>query len=207
MPNVSRPLVVAAGVAVAAAVVGLTVAARLALGTDLPGGWYLAGASPQDYAAAVDPEVSFDGRPSVRIASTTPPRESATVTRGVPADAYRGRRVRLSGAVRARDAAKGASLWMRVDSLCGRAGAAGGTTPWRQQSIVLDVAADAADIQYGLLLEGGGTAWASALRLEVVPASVPVTAATRSNAANCGSVGGDQADTLSPPPRDPLGVP
>ncbi len=51
-----------------------------------------------------------------------------------------------------------------------------GTTDWARHAVVLDVAADATMLNYGLLFVGGpGTAWLDGASLEVVDASVDVT--------------------------------
>jgi hypothetical protein len=194
MRTLPRPLAALAAVLGVAAVVGITVAARRALDADSTAGWSLAGSTPQDYDTTVDPAVTYAGRPSVRIATVYPPRGSGTLMRAVGAEPYRGKRVRLTGAIRARAAVSGASLWIGVDDPCGRVvtidnardrAVRGTTAEWRRQDIVLDVAPNAVQISFGLLLVGGGTAWANDVRLEVVPPDVPVTAAPSPGQGEC----------------------
>ena len=180
-----------------------------------PAGWFPAGSRPQDYEMALDTAVRDAERPSARIRATAPdPAGFGTLMQVIAADAYRGRRVRLAGDLRVRDVGGRASLWMRVDGACGQVlafdnaqdRAARGTAEWRPQAVVLDVPEGAQGIFFGTLLEGGGTAWVSDLRLEPVPASVPVTAprTLASHARPCGPaapVNLDFAEPLPGPPR------
>jgi hypothetical protein len=53
--------------------------------------------------------------------------------------------------------------------------AAHGTGEWKHFDVVLDVPARAETISLGILLSGGGTAWASGLSFEVVPRTVALT--------------------------------
>jgi hypothetical protein len=150
----------------------------------VPTGWIAAGSKPQDYVMVVDHTVMRDGRPSARIESRVPQVAGfGTLMQQIAADAYRGERVRLSGDVRVRDVIGGASLWMRVDG----AGndvlafdnaserAARGTAEWKHFDVVLDVPDKAQTVAFGILLQGGGTAWASALEFEKVPRTTALT--------------------------------
>ena len=81
------------------------------------------------------------------------------------ADRYAGKRVRMTGWVRAENVTRSAGLWMRVDgptqdpkqalafdAMNGRKII--GTRAWQRYEIVLDVANDAADIAFGATLSG-----------------------------------------------------
>ena len=100
------------------------------------------------------------------------------------ADAYRGKRVRVSGYLRSADAAS-AAFWLRVDGPGGMQAfdnmgsrALTGTRDWTAFAIVLDVPADARTLNTGLLLVGAGTVWADDLRIDVVDPSVATTGAS-----------------------------
>lgn len=139
------------------------------------------------YEIAADGEVVHGGAGSGRItAKQLPPgdKNAAPLVQVLPAGPFRGKRVRLSGWLRTRDITTGwAGLWMRVDSAAkpniafdnmpdrGPRGA----TDWKQYEVVLDVAEEASDIFFGVILAGNGTVWADDLKVEEVPKTVPVT--------------------------------
>jgi len=50
-----------------------------------------------------------------------------------------------------------------------------GTLDWKRYEVVLDVAQDAKNLAYGLLLGGSGQAWLEDLQFQIVDATVPVT--------------------------------
>jgi hypothetical protein len=155
-----------------------------ALSDSVPSGWIAAGSKPQDYVMAVDHTVMRDGRPSARIESKTPQVAGfGTLMQQISAASYRGERVRLSGDVRVRNVTGGASLWMRIDGSGNDVlafdnandRAARGTAEWKHFDVVLDVPNPAQTISFGILLSGGGTTWASALKFEKVPNTVALT--------------------------------
>jgi hypothetical protein len=160
--------------------------------------WFLAGRTPQKYAMSSDSSVTCNSSVSLSLKSTTAASQSdfGTVmsddkaTRAVPL-AFLGKRVRLSGFVRADQVTGWAGLWMRVDgpggySTNGRPAQVlafdnmqnrpiTGTTDWAQYQVVLDVAASAVNLAYGILLSAEGSTWLSGVNVEVVDATVPTT--------------------------------
>jgi hypothetical protein len=104
------------------------------------------------------------------------------------ADSYRGKRLRMSGSVRA-DAVDGwAGLWMRVDgpqretlqfdNMQDRP--ITGTRDWLRYEIVLDIPQQSTQIAFGVLLHGKGQLNLDAVRFEEVDTTVPVTDLTQS---------------------------
>ena len=90
--------------------------------------------------------------------------------------------------MRTEKADPGAALWMRVDgaktgeilafdNMYGRE--ITGTTEWKKCEIVLDVPKEAAEIDFGALLAGKGTAWVDDLQIEKVDSNVPTTDLTK----------------------------
>jgi hypothetical protein len=114
----------------------------------------------------------------------------------VQADDYKGKRVRLSGWVKAAGIAEWAGLWMRVDGPAAPGSnfpaslafdnmqdrPIKGTTGWTRHNIVLDVAPEATFISFGILLRGVGQAWIDDLSLETVGKDVPLTGQALSGA-------------------------
>ncbi len=147
-----------------------------------PAGWFLSGADAASFRAAVDGEAA-QGAASGRLESIrSEVAGAATLMQSIPAELYRGRRVRFSAAVRTDGVARWAGLWMRVD----RPGGAGafdnmqarplrGTTRWARREVVLEVADDATAIHFGLVQDGPGVSRIDAAALDVVGREVPVT--------------------------------
>ena len=148
-------------------------------------GWFLAGNSPSNYEIQRDTLVTYSGKPSGRLASTSQPKGFGTMMQCVDAADYRGKRLRLSGFVKAKDVKNWAGLWMRVDgpgtqpkslafdNMQNRA--IKGTSDFKEYSVVLDVAKEATAICFGILVDDEGTVWLSGVQLEPVPLTVPVT--------------------------------
>jgi hypothetical protein len=99
-----------------------------------------------------------------------------------PAD-YKGKRLRMSGWVKAESVKRWAGLWMRVDGQTGGSLAFDnmqsrpivGTRDWTRYEVVLDVAPTAKSIAFGILMDGEGTVWLNDVQFQVVDRSVPVT--------------------------------
>ena len=116
-------------------------------------------------------------------ANVDDPHGSAMLAQSIRADAYRGKRIRLSGYLKTIGVNEGtAVLFMRVDGdgvvqtsdyMQNRPMML--TTDWERQDIVLDVPNDAIGVTYGFLLGGSGQAWLDELSIEIVGNDVAVT--------------------------------
>jgi hypothetical protein len=102
----------------------------------------------------------------------------------IGADEYLEKRARLSVLIRGDQVDGWAGLWMRVDGR--RSGhslafdnmesrSLRGSFEWQRVAVVLDVAAEAAAIAFGVLLTGSGSLWMSEFKLEPVDEGVPTT--------------------------------
>jgi hypothetical protein len=109
---------------------------------------------------------------------------SINVTQRLKADAYRGKRVRFSGWLRATGITIGptSALWMRVDNAASSESFDNmydrpmrGTTGWTHVEIVLDVPEQAVGIIFGVFFNANGTLLVDDLAFEVVSKDVPVT--------------------------------
>ena len=149
-----------------------------------PEGWFLAGSHPQDYRVGTTDAIGRDGKPSRYIASNTPlPEGFGTLMQKVDADAYRGKRVRMTAFVRAETVDSWAGLWMRVDGRDNKSLSFDnmqdrpiqGTLDWQPYAIVLDVPKKSTAVAFGILLAGRGTVHLDDVRLEVVPKTVATT--------------------------------
>jgi hypothetical protein len=144
----------------------------------------LRGSDPQSYEMSMDDAASRDGHPTLRLRSRAASSGFGTVMRLDPAEAYLGKRIRLSAMVKCDDVRGWVGLWLRVDGEAKGASLAFdnmqdrpilGTRDWARHEIVLPVAREARQIAYGLLLGGEGGAWLDDLRIEVVADDVPAT--------------------------------
>lgn len=97
---------------------------------------------------------------------------------------YRGKRVRLRGVVETKDVTGWTGLWLRVDDANRKMLAfdnmgdrsLDGTRPPSEQAVVLEVANEATELAFGVLLAGEGEVWTEKVQIEIVGTDVPTTA-------------------------------
>lgn len=156
--------------------------ARIVVTSD-PATWS-GGGDPADYEYAPDYMTLRDGVATGHIKSKSDaPKSFASVATGRKPGELAGQRVRYSASVKAIGVLGWAGMWMRVDNAQGKPIAFDnmmnrpitGTLDWTRKEIVLDVAADAAMVYFGILLSGPGEVWIGRATLEVVDKSVPTT--------------------------------
>lgn len=166
--------------------------------TSLPGGWSLMGnggplALPGRCEIGIDGRQSMDGKQtySVLCTSNVLPSFAGARTNFNPFQ-YRGKRVRVSAAVMTTDVGNvpnaqypdvmgEAGLWigvatprdgMRSDRMQGRT--IRGSTAWTVHDFVVDIPEDVSQLQAGFWMQGKGQMWMRDLKVEEVPATVPV---------------------------------
>lgn len=148
-----------------------------------PKGWIIAGAAPEDYEVVTSASDRGAGVACTLRATRESPRGFGTLMQDFAPDGLRGRRVRLSAWLRSDGVRGRCGLWMRVDG-AGRqtltmdnmaARPVSGTTPWGRYDVVLDVAAEAELLAFGILLDGAGSATVEGVALEEVGEEVPTT--------------------------------
>lgn len=144
-----------------------------------------------DYEASLDHKVLHAGHASLVLRSLRAGAADYAARQDVRADAYRGKRVRLSGWVKPDHAENGGTLWLRVDmnngdyildsmlDLTARDQAAKDINGWTRCALVADVPQDALGISFGLRMKGTGEIWAGGLTFEVVAKSIPTTTIER----------------------------
>jgi hypothetical protein len=132
---------------------------------------------------AVEPSDRREGRAAVTRACVESPQGFGTLMQEVLPDDYRGKRVRLAAWVRTEAVTRWCGLWMRVDGANKRVLAFDnmesrpirGTAGWTRHEVVLDVAAEAELVAFGVILDGTGAAWIDEVTFEVVGTDVPTT--------------------------------
>lgn len=149
-------------------------------------GWALTGSHAQEYVLEPTAE-RLDGKPVVRLRfAESKPRGFGAMVQMFRAERYTGKRMRLSGALRARQVSDWAGLWFRVDGGTRNVLAFDNmqdralrhTTGWERAEIVLDVPDGADAVAIGALLSGSGEVHVADLRFEEVPPDVPTTGET-----------------------------
>jgi erythromycin esterase-like protein len=144
--------------------------------------WQLIGPEQADYWFGLDHTLSHGGKRSAFLANKLPqPIDMATAVQRVSVQAFRGRRVRISGYIRTNQVGSGAGLVAYVpqatsDYMQGRA--IRGTTGWTRYEIVIDVNGSGNRDEYvafGLWLQGKGRVWLDDLQLDVIAKDVPLT--------------------------------
>ncbi|MVT00376.1 hypothetical protein GO014_15220 [Devosia sp. L53-10-65] len=155
----------------------------------LPGGWFKAGKSPQLYDARIDRENGSNVLIAARHEMLHEIRgdDFCTVMQSVEAGPFKGRRIRLAGELRTKDAGSGATIWFRVDGAKGTLlfdnlelqrpdGPLVGTQGWQERTIVFDIPEDAVSLHYGFILKGTGKCWSRIFSLKEVDGGVPTSA-------------------------------
>ncbi|WP_164007287.1 AraC family transcriptional regulator [Pyxidicoccus trucidator] len=183
----------------------------------LPVGWYVTESAPKRYEAAVDTTATCEGTRSASLRSLTSDENGyGTFMQAFGAQDFRGKRLRFSAAVRAKDVDGWAGLWMRVegpdpkqplafDNMQSRALV--GSRGCKRYDVVLDVPKEATTIMAGLIMSGTGQAWLDGVRFEVVDTSVPVTdlLASRPVVASGGPAGLEESFPVASNDQLPLG--
>lgn len=174
-----------------------------------PKGFYTGG---NGYQVQLDNQIFHSGKQSLRMRYTAPPdrRSFGVATGSFPVKDAAGKRVRFSGYIKTEGVTQGyAGLWWRVD------GAAGvlafdnmhdrgvtGTTDWKRYEIELPVAADATNINFGVLFPAKGIAWFDSMAIELDGVPYP---ANNSLDLDFESPLLDNSDAVRYPPNTPLG--
>jgi hypothetical protein len=158
----------------------------LAAHAQVPAGWQAVTDGSGEYTVSADVARRDGGQgyagATIR-ANVASPRGSAMLAQSIRADAYRGKRVRLTGFLKTIGVNEGtAVLFMRVDGE-GTVQTSDFmenrplmlTTDWARQEIVLDIPRNAVGFTYGFMLGGSGQAWLDDVQLDVVGDDVPTT--------------------------------
>jgi len=161
----------------------------------VPEGWSVSGSRTEAYAMGVD---EAEGAALIRCkygaddpAFTDKFNAFSTLMQSITADAYRGKRIRLTADLKAVDVDGAAAMWMRVDGARKDSlrfdnmetrsadGVLHGTSSWSARGIILDIPDEADSIHFGFYLRGTGSAWARDFDLSEVGEDVSVTAGSR----------------------------
>lgn len=153
-----------------------------AVHAETPRGWYFAGPAAKDFEVNTEAADGASGGRVVHIRAKNDSAGFCTLSQGIDAADYRGKRVRLSGNLRTHNAGK-SMLWLRIDDADRKPISMDnmeprpvrGDTERRNYAVVLDVPDNARALAFGVILDGHGEVWADGLKLEVVGKDVPTT--------------------------------
>lgn len=135
--------------------------------------WDLVGSHPQDYKSGIDRTTTFHTAPSAYLkAAVAEPRGFAILQQSMNTFEYQGKRVRLSGKMKASDVEQKASLYLHMVGFNGISDGMEqtiqGTTDWSHYDIILTMLEKIAWAELGLRLHGKGQVWLTDVQLEVV---------------------------------------
>lgn len=142
--------------------------------SQVPRGWLVAGDKPKSYEMSLCTSEKYSGTRCAQIKSIARSINGfGTLMQSFDARKYRGKRLKLTAFVKAKDVAGWAGLWMRIDGDNKQLGFDNmqdrpikGTADWKQYEIELDVPPQSTNISYGLLLCGTGTVWLDGIAFE-----------------------------------------
>ena len=139
----------------------------------------VAGPAVRDFAAKYDPDYLNTVQGALdkaqKATATLPNQNFGTATATFPISAAAGKKLRFSGFIKTENVDGAAGLWWRADGPDNKILAfnnmqqlhISGTTDWKQYSFELPIAAEVRNINFGMLLSGGGTAWFDDLKVEL----------------------------------------
>lgn len=155
---------------------------------NLPKKWFIAGDEPESYNMGTDKGAGQDGGNAATIQSNKKKIDGfGTLMQNCIPDAYKGKRVRMSGMMKLSGVTNWAGIWLRLDDNGGKVlgfdnlkngktdRSVSGTRDWALYTIVLDVPANTDLMAYGALLVGTGQIWFDKIRFEIVDSTVPCT--------------------------------
>lgn len=150
----------------------------------------------EDYSGEIDHTVKHSGTASAHIWMPNlgyehQPKYYARIGTYIPADIFRGKRIRLSVYMRTQELALSAGLWLNVpgvidgkptdpdipmvwDATANKV-IVSGTADWRKVDIVLDIPEEASYLEFGVTTGQFGHLWIDDMQLEVVGSDVPTT--------------------------------
>ena len=133
----------------------------------------------------IDKGSGQDGKNAATIKSVEEKIEGfGTLMQQSKPDKYIGKRIKMTGFLKAEKVNGWAGLWLRIDQTGSQKPLSidnmkdrkiTGTSDWKKYEIVLDVPENASLIAYGALLDGTGQIWFDNLSFDIVDENVPLT--------------------------------
>ena len=162
---------------------------------NIPKGWNKSGSDQSKYEMSLEKGSGQDGKAAATIKSLQDlkPNSSGGLVQSFAAEKYLGKRIRMTAFMKTKDVSGWAGFMLRieqagpptpgqppsVDNMVDRQ--IKGTNDWKKYEIVLDVAANAANITFGASLNGEGQIWFDNFSFEIVDNTVPLTGSGAKN--------------------------
>ena len=142
-------------------------------------GWFLAGSHPESYEIGLESSSEKGGNVAYLKSITSPIEGFGTIMQTFEPDDYLGKKIKLTGNIKAIDIKKWSGMWMRIDGMKdGKREVMGfdnmqdrqikGTQDWKHYEIILDVPKEAKYISYGVLIGGTGKILIDNFKFEII---------------------------------------
>jgi len=142
-------------------------------------GWFLAGSHPDSYEIGLESNSDKGGNVAYLKSVTSPIEGFGTIMQSFEPVDYLGKRIKLTGNIKAIDIDKSSGMWMRIDGMKdGKREVMGfdnmqdrqikGTQDWKQYEIILDVPQEATYVSYGVLIGGTGKMLIDSFKFEII---------------------------------------
>jgi len=142
-------------------------------------GWFLAGSHPDSYEIGLESNSDKGGNVAYLKSVTSPIEGFGTIMQSFEPVDYLGKRIKLTGNIKAIDIDKWSGMWMRIDGMKdGKREVMGfdnmqdrqikGTQDWKQYEIILDVPQEATYVSYGVLIGGTGKMLIDSFKFEII---------------------------------------
>ena len=148
----------------------------------MPKHWEFFSSNASHFEAKPESEDAHQGRSAVQVVSREASEsDHALIYQKISAKNYRGKKLEVSGFLKASGVTGWAGLWVRVDDSEGRVlefdnmmdRPVRGTLPWKSYEIKLDVPSQAWEIHFGALLCGQGEILVDDFKVEAVGRLLP----------------------------------
>ena len=144
-------------------------------------GWFLTGSNPKSYTIGLDKVTYKTNNSSAFITSKkNAVKGFGTLMQSCSATNYLGKRVKMTAYIKTENVSDWTGMWLRVDSNQKKAinfdnmekRALTNDNDWTKCEIVLDIPAESARLNYGVLLNGTGKVWFDNIQFEIVDPAV-----------------------------------
>lgn len=161
---------------------------------ELPKSWLIAGSKPKSYEMGLE---QIDGRQGKNVATIKSLDKKidgfGTLMQQSKPDKFLGKRIKMTGYLKAENLSDWSGLWLRVDQAGSQQSlsfdnmqdrAIKGSKDWTKYEIVLDVPTNASMLAFGALLNGSGQIWFDNITFEIVDSSVKPTGSINAGQSN-----------------------
>ncbi len=161
---------------------------------DIPNSWLIAGSKPKSYEMGIDQVEGRQGKNAATIKSIDKKIDGfGTLMQQSKPDKFLGKRIKMTGYLKAENVSDWSGLWLRVDQAGSQQSLSfdnmqdrsiKGTKDWTKYEIILDVPTNASMLAFGALISGSGQIWFDNITFEIVDNSVKTTGSLNGGQSN-----------------------